>query len=265
MSDTAYATRNLLVPAAGTTRCVVSSGTASANPIYVSFGNVDFEGQPFSPQAAIVDNTGSSSAVSIKILPIGYTIVVPAGVVQSVQFPAPAGLSAAITGGGNFLVYWVDYPIFPNNSVVQVSGGTVQATLAPGSTVAIPQTTGTGPYLQTQVPTTATLGAASITTATTATIATVVGANLRRLRISISGDASLAAAGRTTITVTNNAGATITKFSIFVPGTAGTTQALLLDHLDVFDASDMSADTSVTITLSTALATGQLDFQIWYD
>lgn len=105
-------TFNYLVPAAGTTnafscRNVVAAGDA------IDFSQVTAQsGLPFNPSGLQVDNINGSVPAVFTIVQTGFSISVPVGKQQGIQFPAPAGFTVQVTcNGANFA--FVDYPVIP--------------------------------------------------------------------------------------------------------------------------------------------------------
>lgn len=255
-----FAARNYLIPASGTTHVFVSSGVATANPQYVNFSSFVNSGIPFTPEGAWVDNTQSTSPLVITIQPLDFTITVPAGVLQAVQYPAPSGQTATITGAGAFKIFWCDFPLLPSSSVVTIAGGSVTASLAPGQTVAIPASPAAGlGYSTTSLPAPcAALQGTIAAGATSVTLTPVASTNLRKLRISMTANATLAAAAVDEVTVTLN-GVQIFKRGVYIPAAAGASD--VVDISESFDEVAFNAGSAGTlvVTLGTALATGQLD------
>lgn len=105
-------TYNYLVPAAGTTNAyTLTNINTVATPL--DFAQVASQsGLPFNPSGVVIDNTVGVVPVVIVIRPINFTITCPVGKQMGMQFPAPAGLTAVITGNGANLAF-VDYPVIP--------------------------------------------------------------------------------------------------------------------------------------------------------
>lgn len=105
-------TYNYLVPAAGTTSAyTLPALTAVASAI--DFSQVSLlSGLTFNPSGVQIDNTNGTTAVTIVIQPVGFTITCPIGKQMGIQFPAPAGCTAIITATGANIAF-VDYPVIP--------------------------------------------------------------------------------------------------------------------------------------------------------
>lgn len=90
--------------------------------------------------------------------------------------------------------------------------------------------------------------------------------NLRRLRLSVSDDATIAAAGENTITLTQS-GVVIFAETIYMPATALDSKGLLwyadLDLSDVAFAT--GATPSLSLSVTTAFATGVFNVNAYYD
>lgn len=126
----------------------------------------------------------------------------------------------------------------------------------------------TNPLSVKEIPTAATLVTESLTPAAGANALTAPPANVnvRRLRLSISGDATLAAAGENAIQLSQS-GVVIFDETIYMPATALDTAGLLWSA-DV-DLSDVTFNTGGSPTLSldvtTAFATGKFNINAYYD
>lgn len=125
MQNQQFTTTNTKAPNSAQSHVVVSSDTASVNVIFGDFRSIEFSGVPFNPQGAYIDNTKSAAALNILLQPINYTITVPAGQMLQTSFPSPASLTYQITGGGDFNIFWVDYPVFASGSSSSGGGGGV--------------------------------------------------------------------------------------------------------------------------------------------
>lgn len=108
-----FSTYNYLVPAAGTTSAYTLDTTSTpAAAQLVNFTQVGNNGIDFNPSGVQIDNVNGTEDVTIKILPIGFTIKCPMGKQMGAQFPAPAGCTAEVTASGAVLAF-VDYPVIP--------------------------------------------------------------------------------------------------------------------------------------------------------
>ncbi len=262
--------RNYLIPAAGSTHYATISGVFNANPVVQDWGNFSIDNFPFVPQGAFIDNSQGTGPLQILIQPVNYTVTVPAGIVSQVQFPAPPRPVMYITGQGQASIIFVDFPVLPNNGLVDI-GNTVNvnlAAIAAGVTVpvSLPTNFGGAPYQTQQTPGAGNYGHGSISGAGTSASFTpgTANLNLRKLALSITENASLAAAGIVTLSVTVN-GAAVFSEGIYLPATAGANAGEAYTRNLDFDGIALPAGTgNITVTLSSALATGQLDFNSYF-
>lgn len=107
------ATYNYLVPAAGTTSAYILATLQNAVNQPLDFSQVSSQaGLPFNPSGVVIDNTLGTVAVTIVITPTNFKITCPIGKQMGMQYPAPAGHTATITGNLANLAF-VDYPVIP--------------------------------------------------------------------------------------------------------------------------------------------------------
>lgn len=264
---------NFLVPAAGQTHCVgVQGAPFTAAPYTQDWRQFQLDNFPFAPQGMYVDNTQSKSTTSIQIMPLNITITVPPGAFWAVHYPAPNGQYMYITAPNSVNtdicnIYFVDYPVIPfqisateatGSQDVTVTGWTYAGNIPVQPT---PLAAGNVPSrVQEYVP-----QATSYYLSGTGAIAPgVANQNLRKLKISLSGDASLAAAGLTTLTVQANA-VTIFERTIYLPAAAPATPSLGFDLFDEsFDIGIPMAAGTLTLALSTALTSGKLETNAYF-
>lgn len=276
--------RNYMIPAIGSPTGYpvnLSAGTSMT----VDFRTVSLNNDvAFTPTGFYAVNTsGLSSTVDIDQ---GFGIIsldIPAGTQGWYSYPGSVAQTATITSQGGVLIVFVDFPVV-QTAPTATAGATTQ-TVAPatGSTWDVANATGTSLAVLPTAGSTATFpvsgtvtvnggvtvspassstvfltnksrGASSLVTATGGTLG---GRYLRELRVSVTGDATLATAGETTITVTCN-GTTVFEEAIYL-GTAASNAALA--YAATIDYSDLGFTVGVVdITLSTALATGKVQF-----
>lgn len=270
-----FSTTNYMVPSNGQTHCVAYKGTASATPFLIDWRQFALDAQSFQPQGVFIDNTQGTVPLVLTVNPIGYVITVPAGGSTERQFPAPNGQTMTVTGdpANPVALYFVDFPVLPSGlsasisntvstQITGVSNGVVFETdspaLAAGNSVPYRTQEYTAPGDYKAV----TITGAAVTGVLTPTLANE---NLRKLLLSITGNASLAAAGLLTITATAN-GVQFFKKAIYLPVAAPVAPApLALDETINFEVVGIPlAASNITITLSAALATGQLDANAYF-
>lgn len=110
---------NLLAPASGRTHAVkfnitVNGGTASLNwpDLQQSVG-------AWIPQAMRIDNLASANSVLVSETSTGWSELVQAGFVRTVQFPAvkdPIFTVAGVGGAATVVLWLYDWPAFPDSS-----------------------------------------------------------------------------------------------------------------------------------------------------
>lgn len=270
MNSNTFSTTNYMVPSSGSSHCVQISGVFSAVPFFQDWRQFQIDNFPFQPQGAFIDNTQGTEPLKITIGPIGYTVTCPAGVISQVQFPAPNGQTCNITGAGQASIYFVDFPVLPNSGLVDV-GNTVNVNLLSSQSgfnlpVLVPLNSPGGiPYQVNQIPQTPTYIRGTITSATSLTIAAPALQNLRKLRIDLTENATLAAAGITTLTASLN-GVVIATKGIYLPanvnGNIGITDVFKCDFDTI--AFNSGASGSLVVSLSTALASGQVNVGAYF-
>lgn len=110
---------NYMIPAIGTPRGFIQSGTLSATPVSIDFRQISgggIDGQPFRPSGVYIDNTQGTGPLTIVINEIAYQIICPAGAALNLPYPAPINQSVAITGLGYATVVFTDTPVLPYRS-----------------------------------------------------------------------------------------------------------------------------------------------------
>lgn len=122
-----YNLSNLTAPASGTTHAAKFQIVfASATTVQINMqGYMEFLGD-FQGQSMMVDNTGSSAPLTITEFRYGWKRIVPAGAVQTFQYPAVDNQIFNITAGAASTVTLsvFDWPAFPDAGAV-IGGGTV--------------------------------------------------------------------------------------------------------------------------------------------
>ncbi len=270
--NTSFRTFNYLVPSNGTTHVYLTSLSASASPATGNFASLQFDGVPFRPQGVWIDNTNGTGEAIVTIQPIGFSIKVPAGANMAANFPSTENLKYSVTGSGNVNLFWADFPLLPTSTV-----STLDLTSTGGVLPVEIDSIAAGVIFDVNLPTSPTSPlytrktAGAITayngtvsgTETSDSIVVTNNVSFKKLRLSLSDNATLAAAGINTITV-NVGGVNIFSEGVFVPGTALDTTGLLWEVDLDFTAGEINTLTDdVIITLSTALATGQLNYNFY--
>lgn len=263
-------TTNYLVPAGGTTHAVTFNGVYSATPTPIDWRQFTIDNFPFQPQGVFIDNTQGTGPLTITIKPINFSITCAAGVSTQAQFPAPNGQTCTITGNGQATLVFVDFPVLPSSGVVSIAN-TVSVDLvsnAANLTVGVVPTQNSSglPYQVREVPIAAVADYSSITgTATSATITPPASSNLRKLVLALSENATLATAGTDLLTVTLN-GVVVYQQNIYIPAALGA--QLIFDALTLDFAKlglNAGASGTLVVSLATALATGILDINAYFD
>jgi len=262
-------TKNYLVPAGGLTHGVIYSGVFSLTPLNIDWRSFSVDNYPFEPQGVFIDNSEGTGPLIINIQPIDYNVTCPAGVTAQFQFPAPAGMTMSIIGNGQASLVFVDFPVLPNNGLVEI-GGTPNINIASVQAGLImpvqPMLDFNGaPYNVTNHPAQAQAYQANITgTATSAAITPTPNTNIRKLRLEISDNATLATAGNNPLTVTLN-GVNIYAAHPYIPATAPSGIGAYVIDLSFDDfAFTSGASGNLVVTLGAALATGYLDINAYF-
>jgi hypothetical protein len=266
---------NFLVPAAGQTHCVGIQGAPFTGQVYTAdWRQFQLDNFPFQPQGMYVDNTASSSATTITVMPLGITMTVPPGAFWAVHYPAPNGqqtiISAPNSVAGDVCNIWfVDYPVIPFQISATEATGSQDVTVTNwtyAGNVPVQGTalaTGNVPYrTQEYVP----QAAANYLNGVGNIAPAIANQNLRRMKITLSGDAVLAAAGETTLTVQAN-GVTIYEQTIYLPNAipAAPVPFYILADEDFGLIGIPMAAGDLSIALSTALgATGKLETNAYF-
>lgn len=122
-----YDLSNLTAPASGTTHAAKFTVTfASAGTVNVNMlGYMEFLGD-FQGQSMTVDNHLASTALTVTELRYGWSRIIPAGAVQTFQYPAYENQNFNLTAGSASTVVMsvFDWPAFPDSGTV-IGGGTV--------------------------------------------------------------------------------------------------------------------------------------------
>lgn len=268
-----FKTTNYLVPSSGLTHAVTVSGTFSAAPYLLDWRQYAIDNEKFQPQGVFIDNSLGTVDLIITVQPIGYTIDCPAGQRSERQFPAPNGQTMTITGDPNNFasVIFVDFPVLPAAGLTAIAGvaNVNLQSAAPGAVVTTnpnPLAAGnTLPY-RTQEYVSAPefhnvqLAAGALTANIVPAIAQQ---NLRKLKIYLSQNATLAVAGTVTLSATLN-GALIYSRTLYIPAVITVGDAGEVASLDFDTFAAPAAAGNLTITLSAALATGTVDANAYF-
>ncbi len=251
---------NYLVPAIGNIAGIPQALTLTATAQAVDFKSVALNGIPFVPQSVYVDNSAGTGTVIIQSQLLNFNCcAVPPGAVQAVNFPSILNDTYNITGLGNVNFVWTNAPALGAPSEVSAS-----ITGTPAVTATITNAT-----LNTTISAKAADGKYfSISGGTTSVniAPTVQNTNLLKLIMSFSENTTIAAAGINTLTVTQNSGGnTIYKQSVYIPATAAvaTFNAKPIE-LDFSTLAYNMFTSNMTVSLSTALATGILDINAYF-
>lgn len=259
-------TSNYLVPSGGTTHAVDVEGTWTANPQLLDWRNFKVDAFPFRPQGVFIDNTQGTGDLTIVVYPIGWAVVCPAGQSVEKQFPAPANMTMQVTGNGFARLVFVDFPVLPS---AELSAATINANIV--SPLPLPTLPANLPggvpyrtqeYVPAAEPHTGSITGAAVTYTLTPTMANQ---NLRRLRVYLTGDAAMAAAGENTITVSLNA-VVIFSRKFYLPNAAPAAPApgVTLGEIDADTFGLPAAAGNLVVTLATALSVGQVDIESYF-
>ncbi|HKY45374.1 MAG TPA: hypothetical protein VJM50_19940 [Pyrinomonadaceae bacterium] len=137
MSDGLQQVINYMIPAVGTPRGYVWTGTLSSTPVTIDFRNVSgggIDGQPFRPSGIFIDNTRGTGNVVVTINEISYQMICLTGELLNLQFPAPIDVTASFIGLGEATLVFVDFPVLPYrnlaSAIPSVLWGSISGTLA---------------------------------------------------------------------------------------------------------------------------------------
>ena len=268
MNPEPFRTTNYMVPSNGQTHAVVYTGTFSATPMLVDWRQYSVDNAFFQPQGVFIDNTNGTTPLVIIILPINYKITCPAGQVMQAQFPAPNGQTCTITGDpvNTATVTFVDFPVLPSSTQASIFG-TVNAQITGVSAGVVFKVdpnpmaaNNTLPYRsQEYVEPVSQLNFTIAAGATTNNVAPPANYNLRKLIVSVSADATLAAAGEDVLTITLN-GVQVYQDTYYFPNAivAGAIGKINLATIDFdFVAPNVGAAGTLVATWGTTLATGK--------
>lgn len=270
-----YKTSNYMVPSNGQTHAVVLQGQFSNVPYLMDWRQFAIDNEKIQPQGAFIDNTAGTVPLVITVLPINYPVVCPAGMTLQAQFPAPNGQTMQITGdpANTATIIFVDFPVLPSSTQAQVTNtvNTNIESVNPAVVIRVdpnPMAAGnTLPYRDQEYVPVAEYHALAITGAalTANVVPAIPNQNLRKLRVYVTGDAAMAAAGLNTLTVTLN-GAQIFTRKFYLPAAAPATPGLgfTLCDLDADNIGLAAAAGNLTVTIATALSVGQLDVDSYF-
>jgi hypothetical protein len=255
---------NYLVPSSGRTHAVPVEGVFSATAYEIDWGQFANANFPFIPQGVFIDNSAGAGELDVNIYanglngPVFWTVRCPAGAVKSANFPAPNGQQVGITGNGQATVIFVDFPVLPDAGAVTVEN-TVSVDVTNTVDVTVPVNSSGSPYQNTEVPALAThYYSGAITGATKTATITPLTSNqyLRKLIVSFTGNAAMAAAGLNLLTVTLN-GNTVYEENVYLPAASanveGSAYKILLDWAKI---GQYASAGSLVVTLGTALSSG---------
>lgn len=262
-------TINYLVPAEGNTHGAVVTGNFSATPFDVDWQQYSQQNGKFIPQGVFIDNTQGTGDLTLTIPQVPYNIICKQGSVKQAQFPAPNNQTCSIVGSGQATLIFVDFPVLPSAGDVIVDG-TVNVNLQ-SSAITLPvqpSATGTGgvPYSVQQQPANMTAEYLTLTGSTvSASVTPPANSNLRKLVLSITDNATLAAAGYELITITLN-GVTIFEENVYIPAAALANSLMGYRRDLTFDgaAANVGASGTLVVTIGTALATGIMDVNAYF-
>jgi len=279
-------TYNYLVPADGTTHAVPYALALTGNPYEIDFRAFQQQFFKFRPQGAIVDNSLGTAPLVISIPSVLFNVAVPVGCYQTVSIPSPDPCVLTITGNGNANVIFVDYPVITTQPVLATGepvNGNVTVLNNPLNTAdvgldAIISALGT---LAANGLTMQGLGYGfgnndafyphhtqcnffnvSITGAATSGILIPAVAGkafyLKSLRISLSANATLAAAGNDAVSLLDGSSNLWTAHP-YVPAAvagAGDSEIIKIDNAEYLS---HALGNALNVTLATALSAGYLD------
>lgn len=127
---------NYLVPATGTTNSVPVVGVFSAVPTRADFREVELNGVQFVPSGVFIDNSAGAAPLVISVEGMsGFTLSCPAGSRMGRQYPAPIDQICNITGNGQGIVIFVDFPVIPYDDFASANASAV--TIADGADVTL--------------------------------------------------------------------------------------------------------------------------------
>jgi hypothetical protein len=105
-------TYNFLVPAAGGTSAYTITQPTDVDT-FNSGQITSISGQPFTPSGIIINNVNGTNNAVVRIEPIGFEIVCPAGAQMGMAYPAVLDHSATFTDCDGAVLTFVDYPVIP--------------------------------------------------------------------------------------------------------------------------------------------------------
>lgn len=259
---------NYLVPSSGGTHFVPVSGVFGGTPFIVDFRQFTVDQFPFNPQGVFIDNSQGTGDLQVAISPGGWVIDCPAGARMSTSYPAPNGQSCSITGNGQATVIFVDFPVLPNAGAVTVLGTVNVDVVGPNPLpVSVPASVAGVPYQESVISEIVTPFHGNIFGAgLTNTIVPAANAVLKKLCLSFSGDAHLAAAGEQGILITLN-GVTIFNEVLYLPIAIPAAPFAEAWRRDIdFTTIGLAAGAAGTLvtTIGTALAGGVCDINAYF-
>lgn len=249
-------TTNYMVPSSGSTHAVSDNPVLTAAGIPYDFRGFELDNYPFRPQGVFIDNSANTGEAVLTVKGMQFSVPVPAGASMAFNFPSPkGGAEILVTGNGQVNLTFVDFPVMPQLSYV--AGQVVQMAAVPPGALA---------YAVQEVPRTVDPHYQSLTAAGAGAAITpaVAGTNLRKLKMSITGNASLAAAGLQNIQATLN-GVLIFETNVLIPAAAGTGPVLWSDTLKFEMQAPNAGNGGLVMTLGTAFATGSMDVNAYFD
>lgn len=270
-----FKTSNYMVPSNGQTHAVVLQGQFSNLPYVMDWRQFAIDNEKIQPQGAFIDNSAGTVDLVITVLPINYPVICPAGMTLQAQFPAPNGQTMQITGdpANTATIIFVDFPVLPSSTQAQVTNK-VNVNIQSVDPAALFRTDpnplaagNTLPYRSQEYVPVAEYHSLSITGAavTANVVPAVPNQNLRKLRVYLTGDAAMAAAGLNTLTVTLNGVAIFTrKFYLPAAAPAAPIPGSVLCELDMDSMGLPAVAGNLTVTLGAALSSGQLDVDSYF-
>ncbi len=258
---------NLQAPADGRTHQIIWNSTLPGGLDEQNFSSVGQYYSNFRPQGCRLDATLATGPVKILETNSGFFQVVDAKMVETFMVPGVPVPNYVLTGnaGDVVAVTFYDFPVFhsANGSTNVAQAVTVNNNPLD---VSVPASVAGTPYAVQAVPLPPKLifGSATVVGATALT-APPASVNLRKLRVTISGDATLAAAGEQTLSVTL-AGVVVWQDVLWLPLTAQVENGLIYKADIPFPdiAYNTTAAPTFGITLGTALATGKVNVAGWF-
>lgn len=238
---------NLMAPAGGAPSLAPFLGIAPTTGFAVDWTQYQNSiGFPFIPQSVWIDNTAGTTPAKVVCGPLGYTITCPAGEAGAWCFPATTvNPSSTIFGDGvnKILVAFSDAPAIPQGAITAMLSGPVD----------VPVNVSGVPYQVSPIPGgRQTIVSTIAPAAVSATVTPPASTQVRELDIAVSANATLAAAGYTTLQIVDQVGLLYQEHLYFAAAaaTAGVVTRIKLER---------ECTGELTVSLSTALSAGYVD------